>query len=117
MSSSARVSGLIQDVFKRRFGHPEETSGGGEKIVPPDVVPAMPLAILFDCFVEVLKDGKLSHSDLDPSVTAAEELFEQYVRPFDIPGIGPVTERFVDDLMKQGIRPVLTGLFDKLLPA
>lgn len=70
---------------------------------------------LLDVIAEVLKDGRVTQADYPAVADYAEELFEEYVRPYDIPGVGPVVERFVDDALKRMIRPALKILFDRFV--
>lgn len=108
-----RVKGIIENIIRRRFGGDDKQTDG--TTTPPDAVPTMPFNVLLDCVVAVLKDGQLTHADLEPTVLACEELFETYVRPFDIPKLGPVVERVVDDMLLASIRPTLTKLFDRFV--
>lgn len=72
---------------------------------------------LMDVVAEVLKDGKITQADYEPVAQVVEELFEDYVRDFDIPGVPPILERFVDNAMKSMIRPVLRQLFETFAAA
>jgi hypothetical protein len=80
--------------------------------------PLVDIRTFYDLIAAVLKDGRLTEADFADVAAVCEELFDEYVRPFDIPGIGPVVEKYVDDLLKSGIRPVLQALFQRMaLPA
>jgi hypothetical protein len=76
--------------------------------------PLVDFRTLLDLIVEVLKDGRLTEADFEPVAVVCEEAFEEFVRPFDIPGIGPLAEKFVDDLLKAQIRPLLMTLFQRM---
>ena len=68
---------------------------------------------LLDVVAEVLKDGKISQTDAPAVVSYVEELFEMHVRPYDIPGVPPIAEAFVDDLLKGLIKPGVEALFER----
>lgn len=72
---------------------------------------------LLDIVAEVLKDGKITQADYEPVVQLVEELFEEYVRDFDIPGVPPLLEKFVDDMLKSMIRPLVRQLFNQFAAA
>lgn len=93
----------------------DRTRSAGEAFKSETGFVAIPLAVLIDVVVAVAKDGKFNKDDLEPVVTVAEELFETHVRPYDIPGIGPIVEKYVDDTLKGTIRPVLTAAFDRFV--
>lgn len=77
--------------------------------------PYLDFRALLDIVVGVLADGKLTQDDFEPVVDYVEELFDKHVRPYDIPGIGPIAEAFVDDTARRLIRPALQMLFDKFV--
>lgn len=68
--------------------------------------------------IEVLKDGTLDQNDLDPIVALAEDSFDLYVVPYDIPYIPQFAERrWVEPILRAQIRPAITMLFENLLPS
>lgn len=70
-----------------------------------------------DALAAVFKDGKLTQSDYEPMVKLAEEIFDEYVVGFDIPGIPNLVEPFIENIMREGIRPVVKALFDRFVSA
>jgi hypothetical protein len=70
---------------------------------------------LIDLIAEVLKDSRITQADLPVLIEYAEELFETHVRPFDIPYVGPVVEKYIDDALKASIAPIVTMLFNQLV--
>lgn len=70
---------------------------------------------LLDAVAEVLKDGKIDAADKPIVVKLAEEAFESYVRPFDIPGIPNLLENYVDDILKGLIKPAVEQLFGRFV--
>ena len=71
---------------------------------------------LLDAIAGIVQDGKVTRGDADIVIELAEELFETYVRDYDIPGIPPVLERRVDDIAKTLIRPAVELLFEQIIP-
>lgn len=73
----------------------------------------------FDGFVNLLatvfRDGSIKRDDLPAIKIYADDLFELYVRPYDIPVISGVVEPFVDDAMKHVLGAVIDTLADQLL--
>lgn len=71
----------------------------------------------FDVLADILKDGKFTRDDKAYVIVAAENLFDKYVRDFDIPGVSNLVEPFIDDLLKGMIAPLVGGLFERFVPA
>jgi predicted TPR repeat methyltransferase len=71
---------------------------------------------LIDVVAAVLADGRVDTADYPAVVAYVESLFDTYVAPFDIPGVGPLLEPYVDRALRGAIRPIVQALFDQLLP-
>lgn len=70
---------------------------------------------LLDVIVGVIQNGGVQPTDYEVVAEAAEELFEQYVRDFDIPRVPNIIEKRVDDMLKSAIRPTLKLIFDQFV--
>lgn len=73
------------------------------------------LRCLLDTVAAVLADGKVDASDYEPVALLLEDLYEQYVRAYDIPYVPNLIEPRLDDFLKAQIRPILKALFETLL--
>jgi hypothetical protein len=91
----------------------EIDAGISARVTLSSAHPYLDFRALLDIVVGVLADGKLTQEDFEPVADYVEELFDKHVRPYDIPGIGPVAEAFVDDTARRLIRPALAMLFAK----
>jgi hypothetical protein len=100
---------LIEEKIKEKLEEATEKTG--------EAVNHITFQTLIDVVAEVFKDGKITQADLEPVAQVVEEMFEDYVRDFDIPGVPPIIERFVDDALKSMIRPLLRQLFNQFAAA
>lgn len=98
---------IIDDTL-RQSGRLREDAETGEKVVDH--------RSLLDTLAAVLVDGRFNRSDKTYVSAAMEELFERYVRDFDIPGVSNLVEPFVDDLLKSMIAPAVNAMFDRFVP-
>jgi hypothetical protein len=106
MAQAAPVKGLIRDILRKWHAEAGQPLADQEE-------PKVPAQTLIAAAIEILKDGKLTQSDYEPLAVACEELFDEVVRPFDIPNIGPILENLIEDGMKAAIRPLLKKAFDR----
>jgi hypothetical protein len=100
---------LLEEKIEERLADVKDQSG--------EEVESITFQTLMDVIAELLKDGKITQADYEPVAQVVEELFEDYVRDFDIPGVPPLLERFVDDALKSVIRPVVRQLFNQFAAA
>lgn len=49
---------------------------------------------------------------LEEAIRDTERVFDEFIVPYDIPKIGPVIERFIEQQARAQIRPMLTALVD-----
>ena len=54
---------------------------------------------------------KPAPDQLDEFIRHAEELFDKYVVPYDIPGVGPIVERWIEQALRAQIRPLILRMF------
>lgn len=75
-------------------------------------------ALSFQNFLALIARGLsatgIDQSAFEPAVAAAEQLFDQFVAPFDIPGVPNFLEPMVDAQLKRMIRPILKAFFDAI---
>jgi len=72
---------------------------------------------LWNVIETVLRDGAVTQADFEPVVGFAEQLFDDYVVPFDIPGLGKWAESIVEQrVLRPSIRVGLKVLFDNYVP-
>jgi len=67
---------------------------------------------LMNVVLIVFNDGRVTQADFEPVTQYVEQLFEEFVRPFDLPYIPDFLEGKIDDAIKASIRPILQKLFD-----
>lgn len=53
----------------------------------------------------------------DVFLAACKAAFQKYVVPFDIPGIGPVIEKLVDDAMEAAFMKLVEAIYDRFAAA
>ena len=58
---------------------------------------------------------KLTPQDADAIVLAVLEVYDKYVAPWDIPGVGPLAEAVIDQLARQLLAQALHALVDQLV--
>lgn len=66
--------------------------------------------------VAVLEDGRFTKADLPVITPVVQKLFNDYVRPYDMPGVPPFAEEFLDDILHDSIPFVLEKIFATVLP-
>jgi len=71
---------------------------------------------LWNVVESVLRDGKLTQNDFEPVVQFAEELFDDFVVPYDIPYLGKRVESLIEEkVLRPLIRVGIQKLFDAYL--
>jgi len=68
---------------------------------------------LWNVIEAVLHDGKLTQGDFEPVAQFAEEMFDTYVVPYDIPKVNRIVESIIEQrILRPGIRIGLKVLFE-----
>lgn len=78
---------------------------------------AVDFRTLFDVVIKVFQDGKVTQADTPHVVRLVEELFDDYVVPWDIPGIPDLYEAFFEAALRKQIAPAIEAVAASILPA
>lgn len=80
-----------------------------------DPAAVQPLQLIGRLAAKAAELIKLTPQDAETIVATILEVYDKYVAPFDIPGVGPLAEAVVDQLARQLLAQALHAIVDQLV--